>query len=96
VVWDVNGCGYSAESLPEWVRGKTIELLKKLLSKELIIIGTRHEDSCFEFIPYLESNESILEKIEVEWDELGPPNIGGKFWVEPSQKGKELAKKLML
>ena len=96
VVWHVNGGGYSAKMLPEWVRGQTIELLMKLLSKGLIIIGTVHKDNNYEFFPYHESNESILEKIEVEWDELGPPDIGDKFWIEPSEKGKELAKTLML
>ncbi|MDX9865793.1 MAG: hypothetical protein RBT34_13400 [Anaerolineaceae bacterium] len=95
VVGKVYGTGYNyKKELPIWVREKTMEVLLKLLSQKLIIIGTMIKGR---FEPFSDSNDCILKKIEKEWDDLGrPPNIGDTFWIIASEKGEQLAKELGL
>ena len=97
VVWHVYGGGYGSDTLPIWVCEQTIDVLAKLLSKKLIIIGTLQIDNNYEFSPCTESSDEILKRINDEWIESGkPPNIGGEFWIKPSKLGEQLAKELGL
>jgi hypothetical protein len=99
VVSDVYGDAYLVNAtLPTWVREKTVELVNKLLSKGLIVIGrmARIENNV-EFIPITGSDDEIIRAIEQEWDDVGrAPIMGDLFWIQASRAGEQLAKDLGL
>jgi len=96
IIWTVNGGGYSKNAiLPEWVRQKTIEIVKDLLAQGLVEVGNFEAES-FEFQPLLLSTEETIKYIQREWDELGrPPTIGDVCWFRATATGRQLAQQIL-
>ncbi len=99
VVSYVSDDAFSDDSMPEWVRQKTLEVIRFLLQKGLIEAGNfEHEDSGgYRFQPMLLPVDKVINYIEREWDELGrAPNIGDICWFRATPAGKKLAGELGL
>jgi len=88
-----------SDTLPEWVRPKTLEAIRYLLQSGLIEAGNfEHEDSgSYKFQPMLLPVDEVIRYIEREWDELGrTPNISDICWFIATSLGKQLANDLGL
>jgi len=80
--------------LPEWVRQKTIEIVRDFLQDQLIEAGNPNGPT---FQPLSASVDEIIAYIEREGDQLGrTPNIGDVCWFRATSAGKKLANDLDL
>jgi hypothetical protein len=91
VIAYVSNDAYSWDSMPVWVRQKTIEVIEDLLHNGLIEIGEFWEKPKFE--PMSVSTPEAIAYINKMWDELGrTPNLGDGCWFVATEKGKLYAK----
>lgn len=80
---------YFADVLPEWVRQKTLQIIKDLLEEDLIEAGNFRENIYSTMC--LQVNE-IIAFIEREWDALGhTPSGGDVCWFRATPKGERLS-----
>jgi hypothetical protein len=87
---------YSFETVPDWVRQKTIDILRDLLQSNLIA-GGRIDPASHDFRPFYFSVEDTIGFVEREWETLGKtPNIGDVCEFFITLEGKQLAQKLNL
>lgn len=99
VVKTIANGAYSFEKLPEWVRPKTIEVLRDLLQSGLIEAGNfeSQNSGSYKFQPILLPTDEVIKYIEREWDELRKlPNIGDICWFRATLAGKQMADELGL
>lgn len=90
---------YIIDSVPEWGRQKTLEVLRDLLQNGLIGAGNfqAKDSGGYEFQPLKLSTDEVINYIEREWDELGKtPNIGDICWFRATLAGEKLADDLGL
>jgi len=83
---------YSIVSVPDWVRQKTMEVIRDLLENELIVAGNPNGPK---FQPLFSSVPETMTYIEQEWAKLGKtPNIGDVCWFRATPPGEQLASEL--
>lgn len=90
---------YALDSVPEWVRQKTMTVIKDLMQSRLIEAGHFDPDDTggFRFRPILLSVDEVIKYIEQEWDRLEKtPNIGDVCWFRLTLAGKQLTSELGL
>lgn len=94
IIKRVSKDAYSISSVPDWVRQKTLTLIRDLLQGQLIEAGNPNGpkfQSLFSSVP------ETITYIETEWDKLGKtPNIGDICWFRATPAGEQLARELHL
>lgn len=95
IIWRVNQGPYASDAkLPEWVRQKTIQIVRDLLQDQLVEAGNPNGPK---FQQLSSSVNETIAFIEREWDRLGKtPNIGDICWFRATRAGEKLARELNL
>ncbi|WP_254563963.1 hypothetical protein [Oscillatoria sp. HE19RPO] len=83
---------------PHEIRLMTIEAIREVLETGLMQIGMFEsvEGNNLEYQIWDFSIDSIINRIEKEWNELGrTPNIGDIAWLITTKKGEQKAKNIL-
>jgi hypothetical protein len=90
----VSKYSYNATIDSKLVREKTIEIIRKFLTDDLIEVGNPNELS---FEKLLLSVDETIAYIEEEWNKLSKtPNLGDICWFRATPKGEQVAHELGL
>jgi hypothetical protein len=83
------------DATAEEIREQTLPMLRRLVIGEYMRPGALTEDAPG-FVPWDESGEEALTRIDREWRALGrDPNIPDICWFENTQHGDQVARELL-
>jgi hypothetical protein len=75
------------------IKEKSIELIKKVLQENLMIIGNVDREG---FKPWSLSIEESIQKVKTKWESLERlPGLGQVCWLKNTEKGMKLAEDLI-